>query len=280
MERKKELIRLRDVSRFYEMGDSVVKALNKINFKVYEGEFVAIMGPSGSGKCVVGETEVIGRDGVPRKIEDFGEKALFSYDFNSGRVSPSKISGYHKRDESELIEIRTRGGRRIVVTEDHPFFSLDGGGVCKVFASNLKEGGFVACPRKIKFAGGSQKLDSFEKLSDDKSLVIYDSVNLVRRVFDKIGVSRAHVCKKLNINPGTYDCWKTKNNIPLKIFADILNLYGKNIGDYDKLLLTGRGSPKRIRVPVLTGPSLMEFYGYLAGDGNLDRDGVKFTNFD
>ena len=47
---KKELIRLRDVSRFYEMGDSVVKALNKINFKVYEGEFVAIMGPSGSGK--------------------------------------------------------------------------------------------------------------------------------------------------------------------------------------------------------------------------------------
>jgi putative ABC transport system ATP-binding protein len=46
----KELIRLRDVSKFYYMGENVVKALNGINFKVYEGEFVAIMGPSGSGK--------------------------------------------------------------------------------------------------------------------------------------------------------------------------------------------------------------------------------------
>ena len=47
---KKELIHLRDVAKFYKMGDSVVKALNGINVKVYEGEFVAIMGPSGSGK--------------------------------------------------------------------------------------------------------------------------------------------------------------------------------------------------------------------------------------
>lgn len=49
-EAKKEVIRLRDVSKFYPMGDSVVKALNHLEFKVYGGEFVAIMGPSGSGK--------------------------------------------------------------------------------------------------------------------------------------------------------------------------------------------------------------------------------------
>ena len=48
--KKKELIYLQKVSKFYYMGDSIVKALNKINLKVFEGEFVAIMGPSGSGK--------------------------------------------------------------------------------------------------------------------------------------------------------------------------------------------------------------------------------------
>jgi len=47
---KKEFIRLRNVSKHYPMGDSVVKALSHLEFKVYEGEFVAIMGPSGSGK--------------------------------------------------------------------------------------------------------------------------------------------------------------------------------------------------------------------------------------
>lgn len=47
---KKEVIRLRNVSKHYPMGDSVVRALDHLEFKVYEGEFVAIMGPSGSGK--------------------------------------------------------------------------------------------------------------------------------------------------------------------------------------------------------------------------------------
>ena len=46
----KEVIRLRNVSKYYPMGDSIVRALNHLEFKVYEGEFVAIMGPSGSGK--------------------------------------------------------------------------------------------------------------------------------------------------------------------------------------------------------------------------------------
>ncbi|MCR4323823.1 MAG: ABC transporter ATP-binding protein [Nanoarchaeota archaeon] len=50
VEKRREIIRLRDVEKFYHMGEGVVKALNGIQFKVYEGEFVAIMGPSGSGK--------------------------------------------------------------------------------------------------------------------------------------------------------------------------------------------------------------------------------------
>ena len=49
-ESRKEVIRLDNVSKHYPMGDTVVKALNHLEFKVYEGEFIAIMGPSGSGK--------------------------------------------------------------------------------------------------------------------------------------------------------------------------------------------------------------------------------------
>lgn len=45
-----ELIALRGVAKYYEMGDNVVKALDNINIKIEQGDFVAIMGPSGSGK--------------------------------------------------------------------------------------------------------------------------------------------------------------------------------------------------------------------------------------
>ncbi len=48
--RDKHLIELRDVKKYYYMGESIVKALDGVNIDIHEGDFVAIMGPSGSGK--------------------------------------------------------------------------------------------------------------------------------------------------------------------------------------------------------------------------------------
>ena len=62
---KKELIRLKTVSKHYHMGDTIVKALNDIELKIYEGEFVAIMGPSGSGKSTA--MNLVGSLDVPTK---------------------------------------------------------------------------------------------------------------------------------------------------------------------------------------------------------------------
>ncbi len=46
----KKIIELKNVARYYEMGDSIVKALDGVDIEIEEGDFVAIMGPSGSGK--------------------------------------------------------------------------------------------------------------------------------------------------------------------------------------------------------------------------------------
>ena len=44
------LIEFREVCKFYRMGDSVVKAADHISMKIDRGEFVAVVGQSGSGK--------------------------------------------------------------------------------------------------------------------------------------------------------------------------------------------------------------------------------------
>ena len=44
------LIEFRDVCKYYQMGDTTVKAADHISFQVEQGEFVAIVGQSGSGK--------------------------------------------------------------------------------------------------------------------------------------------------------------------------------------------------------------------------------------
>ncbi len=44
------LIEFQDVCKYYQMGDATVKAADHISFQIERGEFVAIVGQSGSGK--------------------------------------------------------------------------------------------------------------------------------------------------------------------------------------------------------------------------------------
>ncbi len=59
------LIELKDVAKYYEMGDNIVRALDEVGIKIEKGDFVAIMGPSGSGKSTA--MNLVGSLDLPSK---------------------------------------------------------------------------------------------------------------------------------------------------------------------------------------------------------------------
>ena len=82
----KEVIVVKDLYKLYRVGDEFVRALNGVDFSIYEGEFCAIVGTSGSGKSTLlnmlaglekptkGEISIAGQH-----IEKLSEEQLVSF---------------------------------------------------------------------------------------------------------------------------------------------------------------------------------------------------------
>ena len=71
------LIEFDQVCKYYQMGDTLVKAADHISMKIEKGEFVAIVGQSGSGKSTL--MNVLGCLDVPT----YGEYHLNGVDVTS-----------------------------------------------------------------------------------------------------------------------------------------------------------------------------------------------------
>ncbi len=83
------VIRIENLTRFYQMGDTEVRALAGVSLQVQHNEYIAIMGPSGSGKSTL--MNMIGCLDTPSSGE---------YILNGNRVS--------QMDDSDLAEVRNR----------------------------------------------------------------------------------------------------------------------------------------------------------------------------
>lgn len=83
------LIRLKNISRRYQMGSETIHALRDVSLEIQRGEYVAIMGPSGSGKSTL--MNLLGCLDTPTSG---------LYELNGTNVS--------EMDDNQLAEIRNR----------------------------------------------------------------------------------------------------------------------------------------------------------------------------
>lgn len=83
---EKDFVKLKNVTKIYQMGEVQIRAVDGIDFSIDKGEFVVVVGPSGAGKTTVlnilggmdkasgGEVLVDGKD-----ISGYSQKQLTGY---------------------------------------------------------------------------------------------------------------------------------------------------------------------------------------------------------
>lgn len=89
MQANNPVIKISNLTRFYQMGEMEVRALNGVSFEIQTNEYIAIMGPSGSGKSTL--MNMIGCLDTPTSGE---------YILNNNKVS--------EMNDAELAEVRNR----------------------------------------------------------------------------------------------------------------------------------------------------------------------------
>ncbi|MBS3071078.1 ABC transporter ATP-binding protein [Candidatus Pacearchaeota archaeon] len=77
------MIELKNVEKHYQMGDSIIKALDGVSTEINKGDFIVILGPSGSGKStmmnMVGALDLATKGSIyldGENIENFTESEL------------------------------------------------------------------------------------------------------------------------------------------------------------------------------------------------------------
>ena len=194
------IIELKNLSKHYEMGENIVKALDEVDVEVKKGDFIAIIGPRGSGKSTM--MNMIGALDLATE----GEIFLDAEDIEN-------------LEESELAQIR---GRKI-------------GFVFQTFnlIPTLTALENVMLPMTFQGLGGEEKLERAEKILEKVGLE--HRKNHFPNELSGGEMQRVAIARALANNPeviladeptGNLDS-KTGKGI-MKIFTD-LNKKGKTI---------------------------------------------------
>ena len=168
-----------------------------------------LVGHVDHGKCVAGDTLIPLTDGTistakqlfknnfnskkAKKIDDgiiqyIKDKKVSVFSFDGKSIVSKNISHIWKREANMLIEVKTRSGDTIKTTPEHPFFVFSLEGLKEKRADNLKEGEYIAVPKKTDYKNKNIKEVIINRLISIDNFACFlnsNSERLVNKIRDK-----------------------------------------------------------------------------------------------
>lgn len=196
------VIEVKDLYKIFKVGSSKVYALNGVDFKVYEGEFCAIVGTSGSGKSTL-------------------------LNMLAGLEKPSKgeviIDGHHieKMSENKLVKFRRENVGFI-------FQSFNLLGTMNALENVALPLSFRGIPKEIRLKRAIKML----KLVGLKEHAMHKPNQMSGGQQQRVGMARALV-----VNPKIMFADEPTGNLDSKTSKEMMKLMRQVVNDHHKTLV-------------------------------------------
>lgn len=87
---QEDFVKLKDVTKVYQMGEVAIRAVDGISLSISKGEFAVIVGPSGAGKTTV--LNILGG------MDTASSGDVWVDGYNIARFNRKKLTGYRRND--------------------------------------------------------------------------------------------------------------------------------------------------------------------------------------
>jgi len=267
---------------------------------------ILVAGGTASGKCVSGDTNILLSDGKLKNSKDIVEEIMNKdgfiecedgyYAFTKDleiltlnkdlKVEPSKVTCVWKRKApNQIYEIKTKTGKTVKVTPEHPFFIVKNGSIESIRADKISKGIQIATPRKTEIISNNninilEYIEDFYVCSIDFEDILKEIENKLLRKYGTLKTASKEIETGYR-NLG--EVFKLKNNIKislLKKLCEETDLKWIEIKNRIKKVKP-KTSSKYVNLPQIN-KSLLEIVGYIAGDGHIAKhsESVQFNNSD
>ncbi|MCM1157347.1 MAG: ABC transporter ATP-binding protein [Clostridium sp.] len=199
---RRAVIEVKDLYKIYKVGSTKVRALNGVDFKVYEGEFCAIVGTSGSGKSTL-------------------------LNMLAGLEKPTKgevvIAGHHieKMNENKLVRFRRKNVGFI-------FQSFNLLGTMNALENVALPLSFRGMPKQLRLKKAVKML----KLVGLQEHALHKPNQMSGGQQQRVGMARALV-----VNPKIMFADEPTGNLDSKTSKDMMNLMREVVNEHKKTLV-------------------------------------------
>ena len=162
----------KDIKISKNIVDQVIgqeESVNIIKKAALQRRHVLLIGEPGTGKCISSDAKIVLYDGSTIVAEDLyknikSKKTVIVQSINPDlTLSFSKILGA-KTTKTKVLEITTNTGKKIKVSKEHPFLSINKKGINWKNSGELKNKNYIATPRILNSTKNIQSLEQSGKI--------------------------------------------------------------------------------------------------------------------